>query len=153
MIKLFFGNTSLAHPSIIVRKKLLDKNYLRYDCAFRYAEDFDLYCRSSLYVVLDNYPEYLIQYRIHPNSVSQKFHQQQLIDAQIALYLHLRRLKLPFSLDDFKIHMSFSLKLSNSEEPSQDVIDSWINYLLEWNKNNNVFDKEIFYQYCMKHKK
>lgn len=153
MVKLFFGNTSLAHPSIIVRKKLLDINYLRYDCAFRYAEDFDLYCRSSLYVVLDNYPEYLIQYRIHPNSVSQKFHQQQLIDAQTALYLHLRRLKLPFSLDDFKIHMSFSLKLSNSEEPSQDVIDSWINYLLEWNKNNNVFDKEIFHQYCMKYKK
>lgn len=131
----------------------MDKNFLRYDYAFRYAEDFDLYCRSSLYVVLDNYPEYLIQYRIHPNSVSQKVHQQQLIDAHTALYLHLRRLKLPFSLNDFKIHISFSLKPSNSEEPSQDVIDSWINYLLEWNKNNNVFDKEIFYQYCMKYKK
>ena len=75
--------------------------HLRYDTAFQYAEDYDLYCRCSSFMAMDNYPECLVQYRIHPESVSQKYKQQQVIDAKTALYLHLRRLRVPFSLKDF----------------------------------------------------
>ncbi len=57
-IGLFFGNTSLAHPSIMIKKASLDKYHLRYDPAYQYAEDYDLYCRASQHIRFDNYPIY-----------------------------------------------------------------------------------------------
>lgn len=128
-ISLFFGHTSLAHPSIIIRRTVLDQYHLRYDTAFRYAEDYDLYCRCSNYMILDNYPECLVQYRVHSDSVSQKHHQEQIIDAQAALYLHLRRLKLPFTLEGFKIHTQFTFSEKSTQYRSKEKILSWIDYL------------------------
>lgn len=151
-INLFFGHTSLAHPSIIMRKKVLDQYYLRYDTAFRYAEDYDLYCRSSHFVILDNYPECLVQYRVHSDSVSQKYHQEQIIDAQTALYLHLRRLKLPFSLEDFKMHTQFALSEGPIHYRSIEGIFNWIDYLYTWNEKNNIFDRELFEKSCSYYK-
>lgn len=146
-IGLFFGHTSLAHPSIIMRKQLLDSHYLRYDSAFQYAEDLDLYCRSSQYASMDNLDESLIQYRIHDESVSRKYRFQQLIDAKTALFLHLRRLKLPFTLEQFKIHASIALSDNNSMI-SKKEIQLWFDNLRKWNQLNNCFNIEIFQKYC-----
>ena len=147
-IGLFFGKTSLAHPSLIIRKSMLNKYKLCYDSAFQYAEDYDLYCRASRYIKFDNYPESLIQYRIHADSVSQKFSEQQILDAQSALYLHLRRLRFPFSLDDFRIHTfcAFPPKSWNAEKKEQFTV--WLGYLETWNKTNKLFDIQLFSEFC-----
>lgn len=152
-INLFFGHTSLAHPSIIIRKKILDKYHLRYDTAFRYAEDYDLYCRCSYFMALDNYPESLVQYRIHSDSVSQKYPSEQIIDAQTALYLHLRRLRLPFSLEDFKRHTQFAFSDESKINSSIQEISNWIDYLYIWNEKNNMFNRMLFEQSCTHYKK
>lgn len=151
-IDLFFGYTSLAHPSIMIRRKAMDMHHLRYDTAYQYAEDYDLYCRSSHFIALDNYPECLIQYRMHSESVSQKYRQQQIIDAQTALYLHLRRLRIPFSLEEFKIHRQFAFLDKYNEYPLTERIFDWINYLYTWNKKNKIFNKELFEKKCIQYK-
>lgn len=151
-INLFFGHTSLAHPSIIIRKKVIDMYHLRYDTAFQYAEDYDLYCRYSPFIILGNYPECLIQYRMHSESVSQKYKQQQIIDAQTALYLHLRRLRLPFSLEDFRIHKLFAFPNETAEYPSTKKIVEWVDYLYTWNGKNNIFNKELFEESCIQYR-
>lgn len=144
----FFGKTSLAHPSILIKKSELDKFHLRYDSAFRYAEDYDLYCRASHYIEFDNYPECLIQHRIHSESVSEKFHEQQILDAKIALNLHLQRLKFPVSSQHFNIHtlLSFSPKVYDND--TKNKLINWIYYLDSWNKNNELFPCELFSKYC-----
>lgn len=145
---LFFGYTSLAHPSIIIRKQLLDLFCLRYDSAFQYAEDFDLYCRSTQYAPMDNLRESLIQYRLHNESVSQKFHVQQQIDAKAALYLHLRRLRLPFTLKQFEIHTNIAFNDETCFIRKRDIL-SWFNDLQKWNVLNNYFNNELFEKYCI----
>jgi glycosyltransferase involved in cell wall biosynthesis len=69
--RLLFG-CCLAHPSVIMRKALLDKYNLRYDEHIGFSEDWDLWQRASRHFALANIPEYLIKYRIHPESVSRK---------------------------------------------------------------------------------
>lgn len=150
-IGLFLGNTSLAHPSLIIRTSILNKYHLHYDPAFQYAEDYDLYCRASQTIKFDNYPESLIQYRIHSDSVSQKFHDQQILDAQSAMYLHLRRLKLPFTLENFKTHTFLSFPPNEWDSESKDKILKWIKYLIAWNNSNNIFDKKLFADSCEKY--
>lgn len=151
-INLFLGHTSLAHPSIIIRKKVIDQYHLRYDTAFQYAEDYDFYCRCSRFIMFDNYPESLIQYRIHAESVSWKHKQQQIIDAQTALYLHLRRLRLPFSLENFKIHKLFAFPNEDTEYPLAHKINDWIDYLYEWNDKNHIFSGKLLKDSCMQYK-
>lgn len=144
---LFFGHTSLAHPSIIMRKDLLDSFCIQYDSAFQYAEDYDLYCRSIQYASMDNIDESLIQYRIHDESVSRKHSLQQQVDAKVALYLHLRRLRLPFTLEQFKIHSKIAMN-DKTFTPSIDEIKLWFNHLQKWNQENNYFQKKLFEEYC-----
>lgn len=146
-IGLFFGHTALAHSSIIIRKQLLDSYCLRYDSAFQYAEDYDLYCRSTQYSLMNNLEESLIQYRIHDDSVSRKYHFQQQIDAKAALYLHLRRLRIPFSYEQFKIHTNIAFSSKRYSAPI-DEIQSWFDYLQKWNSLNNYFNTELFKKRC-----
>lgn len=151
-VSLFFGHTSFAHPSIIMRKKIMDMYHLRYDTAFQYAEDYDLYCRCSSFMVLDNYPECLVQYRIHPESVSQKFKQQQVIDAKTALYLHLRRLRIPFSLEAFNIHTQFAFPDTDKKHSYVKKVFEWIDYLYAWNEQNRLFSKDLFEKNCIQYR-
>lgn len=152
-IGLFFGHTSMAHPSIIMRKSLLDKYFVRYDPAFQFAEDYDLYCRCCSFMVLDNYPESLIQYRIHPTSVSQQFHQQQIIDAKTVLYLHLRRLRLPFTLADFRLHTTLTSDKTLSQSTEKQELIQWLDYLYQWNKVQQVFSINYFNMRCHTYRK
>jgi len=145
---LFWGRTSLAHPSIIIRKGLLDKYNLRYDPAFYYAEDYDLYCRSSLFFSLDNIPEELIEYRIHENSVSQKYIEHQKLDARMALYLHLKRLGLDFKYQEFISHGKIFLKLPNESDLSIDDVKKCIEQAVHFNNSQDLFDKTNFECTC-----
>lgn len=147
-IDLFCGHTCLAHPSIIIKKSELDKYYLRYDSAYQYAEDYDLYCRASQNIEFDNYPETLVQYRIHPESVSQKHKEQQIIDAKVALYLHLRRLRFPITLQNFNTHALLSFPPQTWDAMTKDKMIQWIHYLELWNKKNNLFPYKKFSEYC-----
>lgn len=151
-VSLFFGHTSFAHPSIIMRSRMIDMYHLRYDTAFQYAEDYDLYCRCSSFMAMDNYPECLVQYRIHPESVSQKYKQQQVIDAKTALYLHLRRLRVPFSLKDFNIHTQFAFPDVNRKQSYAKKIFEWVDYLNVWNEKNNIFNKDLFEKNCIQYR-
>lgn len=151
-VSLFFGHTSFAHPSIMMRSRMIDMYHLRYDTAFQYAEDFDLYCRCSSFMAMDNYPECLVQYRIHPESVSQKYKQQQVIDAKTALYLHLRRLRVPFSLKDFNIHTQFAFPDVNRKHSYAKKIFEWVDYLNVWNEKNNIFSKDLFEKNCIQYR-
>ena len=147
-IGLFWGHTSLAHPSIIMRKNLLDKFQLRYDQAYYYAEDYDLFCRSSLNFVMDNIPEKLIKYRVHTESVSNRYNEHQRIDARMALFLHLRRLGIDINYKEFKLHSNFFLKLPNEPNYSLDDKATWIQQLVDFNKKNKIFDHCTFRTSC-----
>ena len=63
-------NTSLHHPSVIIRTEVLKKHNLRYKEKYYYAEDKALWLDLSEYGVLANIDEPLLRYRIHYNQVS-----------------------------------------------------------------------------------
>ncbi len=61
--KLLF-NSAIAHPTVIMRKSMLDKFSLRYDDRLKKIQDYDLWVRASQVVKLANIPEVLLDYRI-----------------------------------------------------------------------------------------
>lgn len=76
----------LAHPALMFRRELLDQGIIRYDDAFRHAEDYHLWSRLLLQVNAANLPEVVLDYRLHAQQVSSDSS-----DKQYAASLRVRR--------------------------------------------------------------
>ena len=71
---LIFG-TPIVHPSVMIRKSLLDKSGLFYRSDFSRSEDYDLWARLARFGGLANLSEVLLKYRLHVQSVTSR-HQE-----------------------------------------------------------------------------
>lgn len=76
----------LAHPALMFRRELLDEALIRYDDAFRHAEDYHLWSRLLLQVKAGNLTQVVLDYRLHEKQVS-----SDLSDKQYAASLRVRR--------------------------------------------------------------
>lgn len=65
-----FFRSPVAHPTIILRKALLDRHQLRYDPLYSRTEDFDLCVRASDFFEIRNIPRIAFYYRRHLQSVT-----------------------------------------------------------------------------------
>ena len=65
-------STSFAHPSVIIRKELIDKYNLEYDEQYKHAEDYELWSRMVGHTNMANINKVLFHYRMHPTSISKK---------------------------------------------------------------------------------
>jgi len=66
---LLFG-APFSHPTVMIRRALLEENGLRYDPAYEAAEDYDMWARLARVTEMANLPDVLFHQRIHPGSVS-----------------------------------------------------------------------------------
>ena len=65
-------STCLAHPSVIIRKSIVDKYKLRYDDRYLHAEDYAIWCQAVKYTKISNIREVLLKYRILESSVTRQ---------------------------------------------------------------------------------
>jgi GT2 family glycosyltransferase len=66
---LLFGN-SFTHTSVMFRRKIVADEMGGYDETFMYEQDYDLWSRVSCRYRVMNIPPVLVDYRIHPSSMS-----------------------------------------------------------------------------------
>jgi glycosyltransferase involved in cell wall biosynthesis len=65
-------SSPFLHPTVLVERKALDRNGLRYDMSFEESEDFDLWSRLLEFTDGDNLPDPLVLYRVHAEQASQR---------------------------------------------------------------------------------
>ena len=93
----------IAHPSVMMRKGVLDKYNLRYSPDYKHCEDMELWSRMIFLTKFHNLMEVLLMYRITGNNIStQNWDLQQATTAKIRNNLR-RRLAASgqLKLDDF----------------------------------------------------
>lgn len=61
---------SLMHPTVMMRKNIIEKHGLFYDENFPHAEDYELWVRASQHTKLANIPQCLLLLRHHNEQVS-----------------------------------------------------------------------------------
>jgi glycosyltransferase involved in cell wall biosynthesis len=62
-----------VHSGVMLRKTLFWQEIGLYNEAFLYAEDHELWLRTSRHHLLTNYPAYLVRYRLNPHSMSETY--------------------------------------------------------------------------------
>lgn len=76
-VKLLFA-TCLAHPSVVIRKSLIDRLHLQYDESYKFAEDYFLWVEVAIKRgTISNLRESLLLYRIHEHQTSTAFFNKQ----------------------------------------------------------------------------
>ena len=75
-IGLLWGNCIL-HPSVMIRKKVIDDFSILYDTSKEPAEDYALWVRLLSMGKLHNLQEVLVEYRVYGNQVSRKRAEEQ----------------------------------------------------------------------------
>ena len=68
----FLTQNCIVHPSVMIRKSILDFHSLTYDINKEPAEDYNLWVKLLNYGKLYNIQEVLLYYRVHSCQVSQK---------------------------------------------------------------------------------
>ncbi len=81
--------TCVYHPTLMLHRARAGTD-ARYSPEFVHAEDYELLLRLSRRHDLDNLPEPLLSQRLHEQSVSTRFRDEQLVSAARALVAHVR---------------------------------------------------------------
>jgi glycosyltransferase involved in cell wall biosynthesis len=92
---------SFAHPTVMIRKEILDQNKLNYDPCFNYAEDYDLWTRLLKFTRGANLSEPLLRYRLREGISHNRKKEQHTLHREIC-YRTISSLfpELNFSFDD-----------------------------------------------------
>ena len=144
-IALFLGETSISHPTAIIRRKFLLFNHLYYNPDYLYAEDYELWCRISILTDLENLSVPLVRYRVHEKSSSALFPKIQRLFARAALSTYMQRIRVPYTPEEMYLHYQFSLPMNEAKSHTLcDDVLSWKNKLISMNDKHGWFNREIF---------
>ncbi len=153
-------NTSLAHPTVMLRKSTLDAYQLQYDASYRYfEEDYDLWVRMSKKNQLANLPEVLLKYRLHNKSVTHINTETRKAGVSAIRQKQLETLGLSPNEEDMRIHNSICPTSGENIETFLQKEERWLKKIIEANKNIYAEDslrKIIYarwYLICMTNRK
>lgn len=146
-------NNMLFHPSVIIRKKLIDEFSLRYNPHFRHAEDYELWVRCSEHALLANINEVLLEYRWHEGNISNRFKNEQDSSANRIRRNALKKLSIVPSHDEFELHLSIAQQEFEINKIFIDRLDAWLCKMKSANRcvcyyPEPTFSTLLFRQWC-----
>jgi hypothetical protein len=99
--------SQFCHPSVMMRKSVLDEFQLRYDETFTTAQDYELWSRIIFKTQASNIPEVLLKYRFHSQSISSTKKVQQLENKKTIILNAFRVYKIDLSEEELTIFNDF----------------------------------------------
>lgn len=67
----------IVHPSVMMRKSVIEEHNLLYRPEYKHAEDYDLWARAVRYTKIENLPDILLKYRYHDSNISIVYNSEQ----------------------------------------------------------------------------
>lgn len=135
--------TSMVHPTVVMRKVVMEKNNLKYNPEYWCSEDIDLWARSVEKVKLANIPEILLLYRTHPLQATNTSREK---IAEINTEIRLRQLAhggITPSPRELHIHMLIAGFKSEESDTFFNEVGKWLLKIATSNKHASVYDQKI----------
>ena len=134
------------HPTIMIRKKVLDDYNIRYSHNAPHAEDYELYRELSKVTQLGNVTEILLLYRFHSNQVSTRFQTIQHQSANKIKYLQLLELGISPTSEQMETHLNLK-----DQHISENRKFNWLQLLINQNKFRHVYQSDKFIKVIVQH--
>jgi len=143
-------SSALAHPTVMMKKVLIDEYQLFYDAGFKHAEDFELWTRFAEHSSLANLPEPLLKYRVLENSISrladkavdQRYNIMQKIPER-----YMRKLGINRDENQRRLHFNLSTNVRMQENNLNfESLKAYFALLTDANRKKKVFDTRSLYK-------
>jgi len=139
-----FFSCQFCHPTVMIRKEVLDQNNLRYNETFSTAQDYELWSRMLECTGFATLPLILLKYRTHDKQVSVAKRQLQIESTSHIYKQLLSKLGLELTNDMELLHRKvagFQFLQTKQDVPK---IGDYFQQLIEANNKFDVFPKLFF---------
>lgn len=130
----------LYHPTVILRREVLEKHALKYDPDFTRSEDFDLWQRAVQHFEIDNLPSVQMYLRVHHDSVTQSKSEEMGDQTLMLLRRELAYLGLRPSKEEMCFHCAIGRGLRMESIGDIERAETWIAKVLDANERVGVFE-------------
>ena len=121
------------HPSVMIRKSVIDQHQFRYRAYYGRSEDFDLWSRLSEVAELNNIPEVLLRYHVHESSIT-SVNRFDMDDQSLdILQRELRKCRIDISGEDLKFHRNVGQGKRMTCYEDINRAESWLNMIIQSN--------------------
>ncbi len=133
-------NTSICHPSVMMRAGALRKFKLRYNEKFPNAQDYELWSRAADFFTVTNIPRVLLHYRLHPRQEGVTFH-----DKRAKLVEKIRRsllvkLGIKPSREELQLHSQLATRAYLQDDDFINFSERWLGKILATNQKTHRYD-------------
>jgi len=140
-------SSAFAHPTVMMRRELIEKHQLFYNSTFEHAEDFELWTRFTEYTHMANLAEVLLKYRVLKTSVShladKEVETRYTIIKKIPM-LYMKKLKIHRSEKQTRLHFNLGTNKRIKMNPSRfEALHNYFLNLENANKTIGFFDKNV----------
>lgn len=138
-------SSPLMHPTIIMRKDLINTHQLIYDKAYLHAEDFELWTRFAKVTQLSNIAKPLLMYRISKDNITKVAEDNQTQRVSIIKSIFSKYLKdLDLQNSDTEDLLHFNLSVNQRMQKSNISFKNMKKYfekIIIANRKNTLFDE------------
>jgi len=135
-------NTPFAHPSVIIRKEVMEKHKLKYDENYKHAEDYELWSRIINYAKVSNIPKVLLHYRMHDESVSKKNSSAQAENSNRVRIRLLKEMGINPAPTELDLHRRFIRPDYLNSKDFIDQLETWLGKLLSVNEKMRIYEQK-----------
>ena len=133
-----------CHPTVMMRKSVLDEHELNYNEEFKTAQDYELWSRLMKYTNFSTLPEILLDYRVHDKQVSCTKRQLQIDSTKHIYQKMISSLNLEFTEEKSTLHRKVAgFQFSQAKQDIPNIGD-YFQKLIEANNELEVFPKHYF---------
>ncbi len=139
-----FSSVGVAHPAVMMRRKLFVENGLFYDPDYRHIEDYELWGRAIKYMEFANIQEVLLDYRIGPDQICARHESDQMATVVRLRAERLRELGINPSSPEQELHEAIMNCRIPADKDFLDRAEQWLLRLESANKAVGKYNLEIF---------
>ena len=137
-------NSSIVHPSLLIKKEVLQSFSPVFDSNYKHAEDFELWAKLIFTTKFSAIHSPEFEYRMHKAQVTKVHKAEQINSANKVRKTILQKAGFVFSENELAIHCKIgSSQLFNSTTELQHV-EEWLTKLVQQNQVLKVVDEAIF---------
>lgn len=137
-------SATVCHPTLMIRKSVLETNGLSYSVSAKHVEDFDLWTRLALHTKFETINEALLNYRDHASQVSHIYSDVQKVNSDIVRQNYLDALNFSYTPAELDIHNLISSNKKITSKKDLKAIENWLTKLIEQNQRLRKFQVDDF---------
>lgn len=140
----FIFESVIAHPSVMIRKDMLENADLRYNPLYKHAEDYGLWVAASKHTNFANIGKILLHHRLHPLQVGQSYSEDQQSSADLIRRNQIENLGVRPTEEELSLHRSISMWRIEASREFILRAGAWLCKLVEANCKTSNYPEPAF---------